>query len=91
MTYVDWKWKLTGTNNRVYTSIERCIVHEYGNDPLNSEIIWMMATASDAKGWLPMWMQKLGVPGAVIKDVGLVIKWLQGLREEFQHAPTAPS
>ena len=34
-------------------------------------IDWVMATASDAKGWLPMWMQKLGVPSAVVKDVGL--------------------
>ena len=34
-----------------------------------------MATASDAKGYLPMWTQKLGVPGAVVKDVGLFMKW----------------
>ena len=36
-----------------------------------------MATASDAKGWLPMWVQKLGVPGAVVKDVGLFIRWIR--------------
>lgn len=34
-----------------------------------------MATASDAKGYLPMWAQKLGVPGAVVNDVGLFMKW----------------
>ncbi len=51
------------------------------------EITWTMATASDAKGWLPMWMQKLGVPGAVIKDVGLVMKWLQERRGKSQHSP----
>ena len=39
-----------------------------------------MTTASDAKGWLPMWVQKLGVPGAVVKDVGLFMKWVVGLR-----------
>ena len=39
-----------------------------------------MATASDAKGWLPMWMQKLGVPGAVVKDVGLFIGWIREQR-----------
>ena len=44
------------------------------------DIKWVMATASDAKGKLPMWMQKLGVPGAVVKDVGLVMKWLHDRR-----------
>ncbi len=39
-------------------------------------IEWTMATASDAKGWLPMWVQKLGIPGAIVKDVGLVITWV---------------
>ena len=39
-----------------------------------------MATTSDAKGWLPMYLQKLGVPGAVIKDVGLFMKWIDGVR-----------
>ena len=39
-----------------------------------------MVTASDAKGWLPMWMQKLGVPGAVLADVGLVLKWIVNVR-----------
>lgn len=43
-------------------------------------IEWVMATASDAKGWLPMWAQKLGVPSAVVKDVGLVIGWLASIR-----------
>lgn len=39
-------------------------------------IEWTMATASDAKGWLPMWVQKLGIPGAIVKDVGLFIGWI---------------
>jgi hypothetical protein len=27
-----------------------------------------------------MWAQKMGVPGAVVKDVGLVIGWLEQRR-----------
>lgn len=34
-----------------------------------------MATASDAKGNLPMAVQKLGVPGAIVNDVGFFIRW----------------
>lgn len=41
----------------------------------DQNIEWVMATASDAKGWLPMWVQKLGVPSAVVKDVGLFVGW----------------
>ena len=54
-----------------YTSIESCRILPDG------DIEWVMATASDAKGWLPMWAQKLGVPGAVVKDVGLFIRWIR--------------
>ena len=46
-------------------------------------IEWIMATASDAKGWLPMWAQKMGVPGAVVKDVGLLIKWVSEQRSSL--------
>ncbi|KAL8807475.1 MAG: hypothetical protein Q9182_000640 [Xanthomendoza sp. 2 TL-2023] len=62
----------------IYTSVERCVLRH------NDEIEWTMATASDAKGWLPMWSQKLGIPGAVTKDVGYLIKWIhekRGARE----------
>lgn len=64
-------------------------MYEEQEIPSEKEITWIMATASDAKGWLPMWMQKLGVPGAVVKDVGLVIKWLQERREKSQHSPSS--
>ena len=40
-----------------------------------------MATASDAKGNLPMFVQKFGVPGAVLKDVGFFIGWTEKRRE----------
>lgn len=52
-----------------YVSIERCSMVE------NFDVKWQMATASDAKGNLPMWAQKLGVPSAVVKDVGLFVGW----------------
>ena len=55
--------------SRVYTSIERCILTE------SADIEWVMATASDAKGNLPMAAQKLGVPGAIVNDVGFFIGW----------------
>ncbi|GAB7354794.1 hypothetical protein MBLNU459_g5187t1 [Dothideomycetes sp. NU459] len=56
-----------------YVSIERCEKKE-------AHVEWQMATASDAKGNLPMWMQKMGVPGAIIKDVGLFIDWTSNNR-----------
>ncbi|THY33348.1 hypothetical protein D6D01_02270 [Aureobasidium pullulans] len=52
-----------------YVSIERCALVEDLN------VKWQMATASDAKGNLPMWAQKMGIPSAIIKDVGLFIDW----------------
>jgi len=64
-----------------YTSIEKCTFMPDLN------IQWVMATASDAKGWLPMWMQKLGVPGAVAKDVGLFVNWVKGTRRSSADYP----
>lgn len=37
---------------------------------------WDMATDSDAEGGLPMSVQKLGVPGAIVKDVPLAIGYI---------------
>lgn len=59
---------------RVYTSIEHCKILE------NKTIEWSMATASDAKGSLPIRVQKLGVPTAIAKDVGFFIKWATNRR-----------
>ncbi len=72
----SWRITINKHHNSVYTSIERCLLDEHRDYSSKSKTNWVMATASDAKGWLPLWMQKLGVPGAVVKDVGLVIKWL---------------
>ncbi|KAI1614533.1 hypothetical protein EDD36DRAFT_230989 [Exophiala viscosa] len=46
-------------------------------DHSEGEVEWVMATASDAKGNLPMWMQKMSLPGAIAKDVGLFLKWIK--------------
>ena len=53
----------------------------------DQNIEWVMATASDAKGWLPMWAQKMGVPSAVVKDVGLFIRWVQKKRPNLRIVP----
>ena len=56
------------------------------------QIEWLMATASDAGGWLPMWMQRLGTPGAIVKDVGLFMKYIKkerdgkGLASKLEHS-----
>lgn len=43
-------------------------------------IEWIMATASDAKGVLPMWVQTRAVPGQIAKDVGMFLGWIVGER-----------
>ncbi|MCJ1377437.1 hypothetical protein MMC17_000532 [Xylographa soralifera] len=67
---VEGKRCVVGT----YVSVERARVGVEG------QIEWVMGTASDAGGWLPMWAQKMGVPGAVVKDVGLFVGWVGGRR-----------
>lgn len=59
-----------------YVSVERI------RKQADGEIVWEMATASDAKGNLPMAMQKLGVPAAIVKDVSLFVKWRQEERKK---------
>ena len=65
-----------------YVSVERCRVLKTadGENGKVGDVVWDMATASDAKGWLPMAVQKLGVPGAVVKDVGFFMKWIHERR-----------
>ncbi len=57
----------------------------------DQNVEWVMATASDAKGWLPMWVQKLGVPGAVVKDVGLFIRWVRSRAPMSRPGTASPS
>lgn len=51
-----------------YTSVEEIRVKEEG-------IQWIMATASDAGGWVPRAVQKLAIHGAVAKDVPCFFRW----------------
>ena len=60
-----------------YTSVERV----YEQD--DSKIMWEMATASDAGGFLPLAVQKLGIPGAIVKDVGSFMKWMAERRKRL--------
>jgi hypothetical protein len=59
-----------------YVSIERGELVDGGKN-----VKWQMGTASDAGGNLPMWAQKLGVPGAVVKDVGLFMQYCEDQRK----------
>lgn len=80
--YSNGKYKSSGATPQqkkdvtigTYVSIERAELAEDGG------VRWQMGTASDAKGNLPMWAQKMGVPGAVVKDVGLFVEWTQKRR-----------
>lgn len=58
----------------LYTSIERAFL---GPDLYTW---WQRATASDARGSVPQWMQKKFMPSKVRKDVGLFIKWTRDIR-----------
>lgn len=40
-----------------------------------------MATTSDAMGWLPMWAQRIGIPGAIAHDVDFVMDWVREKRK----------
>lgn len=55
-----------------YVSIERCRVEQP-----EGTVVWEMATASDAKGWLPMALQKPALPGKITLDVGLFMDWIE--------------
>ncbi|KAK3396499.1 hypothetical protein B0T20DRAFT_481488 [Sordaria brevicollis] len=54
-------------------------------DPFQSDghpqIEWIMATASDARGSLPGWVQTKAVPGQIAKDVTMFLGWVAKERE----------
>ncbi|KAI0120283.1 hypothetical protein F4776DRAFT_633517 [Hypoxylon sp. NC0597] len=64
--------KEKGAQVAYYASVER-IRKLDGND---GEIEWLMATASDAAGVLPAWVQNLAAPGVIWKDVPLFLGWI---------------
>jgi len=55
----------------IYSAVETVKIDEKG------KIEWVMATASDAKGILPIWAQKMSIPGVITKDVGYFLKWIR--------------
>jgi hypothetical protein len=69
-----------------YASIERIRVL-----PGTGDVEWIMATASDAGGVLPHWMQNLAVPSAVAKDVELFLGWIPSQRTGRAAAENEPA
>lgn len=67
-----------------YVSVERVrrLPAPTGEGGGPGRIEWVMATASDARGVLPMWMQTKAVPGQIAKDVSLFLGWLEGERKK---------
>lgn len=53
-----------------------------GGGESTGRIEWVMATASDARGVLPMWVQTKAVPGQIAKDVSLFLGWLDRERRK---------
>ncbi|KAI2613524.1 uncharacterized protein GGS25DRAFT_467565 [Hypoxylon fragiforme] len=61
----------------VYVSVERIrILDAEDSDEDAGKIEWLMATASDAAGALPAWVQNLAAPGVIWKDVPLFLAWI---------------
>lgn len=69
--------KETGVVVGAYAAVERVKKEESGQ----GDVEWIMATASDAKGVLPMWVQTKAVPGQIAKDVALFLGWIEGERK----------
>ncbi|EPE29280.1 hypothetical protein GLAREA_00440 [Glarea lozoyensis ATCC 20868] len=65
-----------------YTSIERVRVL-----PDSGDIEWIMATASNAKGVLPQFVQNMAVPGAIAKDVEFFMSWIPTQRASGNGMP----
>ncbi|KAH7163203.1 hypothetical protein B0J13DRAFT_538063 [Dactylonectria estremocensis] len=59
-----------------YTSIE--LVRETAS----GKIEWIMGTASNAGGVLPVWIQRMSVPGQIAKDVDMFLYWIGTEREK---------
>ncbi|KAL1882740.1 hypothetical protein VTK73DRAFT_1260 [Phialemonium thermophilum] len=60
-----------------YVSVERI-----RKLPDSGDIEWVMATASDARGVLPLWLQSMAVPGQIAKDVPLFLSWIERQRQK---------
>jgi hypothetical protein len=58
-----------------YVSVER-VRRLPGQGEDKGKIEWVMATASDAKGILPLFLQTKAIPGQIAKDVGMFLGWI---------------
>ncbi|KAI1811626.1 hypothetical protein GGS20DRAFT_89277 [Poronia punctata] len=67
--------KEKGAQIATYVSIERI------RKLVDGKIEWLMSTASDAGGILPLWMQNKALGGIVWKDVPLFMRWIANERE----------
>lgn len=74
--------KYPSTREHAKDAKGQSIGREHSRADSGEEIEWVMATASHAKGNIPMAMQRMGVPGAIAKDVGLFLKWIRNVSEE---------
>ncbi|KAI1213880.1 uncharacterized protein F4807DRAFT_409498 [Annulohypoxylon truncatum] len=74
-----------GAQVAFYVSVER-IRGIGGGDGGQRKIEWLMATASDAAGVLPAWVQNLAAPAVIWKDVPLFLGWIA--RERGRRAQT---
>jgi len=68
--------KEKGAQIAFYVSIERIRKLE------NGHIEWLLGTASDAAGVLPLWIQDKALGGIVWKDVPLFLGWIAKEREK---------
>ncbi|KAI1142698.1 hypothetical protein F5Y05DRAFT_365785 [Hypoxylon sp. FL0543] len=66
-----------GAQVAYYVSVERMRKLDGAGDGAGGgKIEWLMATASDAAGALPTWVQNLAAPGVIWKDVPLFLGWI---------------
>lgn len=70
----------------IYVSLEKLMkkdaTEDQGSKPRTT---WFMMTASNARGRLPLWVQRKGVPGAIAKDVPLAIEHIVRVRAQSSH------
>ncbi|KAI1759349.1 hypothetical protein GGR53DRAFT_513899 [Hypoxylon sp. FL1150] len=72
-----------GAQVATYVSVERIrkLDGDGEGDGDGGSIEWLMATASDAGGVLPAWVQNLAAPGVIWKDVPLFLGWIAKERQ----------
>ncbi|XXG93974.1 hypothetical protein Hte_000224 [Hypoxylon texense] len=70
-----------GAQVATYVSVERIRKLDGEDGDGDGSIEWLMATASDAGGVLPAWVQNLAAPGVIWKDVPLFLGWIAKERQ----------